>query len=71
MTDEFIRLKIECYEDELRKAYSDVYMILKSEKIDLFSSELIELEFYIQYLRHQIEEFIVKKRIKNEKNVDN
>lgn len=70
MTDEFIRLKIEYYEDELRKAYSDVYIFLKSEKIDLFSSELIELEFYIQFLRNQIEEF-GKKRIKNEKNVDN
>lgn len=61
MTDEFIRLKIEYYEDELRKAYSDVYMILKGEKIDLLSSELIELEFYIHYLRHQIEEFSLRK----------
>ncbi len=61
MTDEFIRLKIEYYEDELRKAYSDVYMILINEKTDLSSSKLIELEYYIQYLRHQIEEFRLKK----------
>lgn len=61
VTDEFIRLKIEYYEDELRKAYSDVYMILINDKIDLFSSKLIELEYYIQYLRHQIEEFRIKK----------
>lgn len=47
MTDEFIRSKIEYYDDELRKAYSDVYMILINEKIDLFSSKLIELEYYI------------------------
>lgn len=53
---DYIDLKTKFYEDELRKAYLDIYSFLLSEEKDLFDSKLIILEDYVQILRKRLDE---------------
>lgn len=53
---DYIDLKTKFYEEELRKAYLDIYCFLLSEEKDLFDSKLILLEDYVQILRKRLDE---------------
>ena len=61
MTDEYIKLKIKHYEDEIEKAYSEIYCILMSNGKNINDEKIIILEDFIQ---------IARKNIKKLKNVD-
>lgn len=55
VTDEHIELKIKYYEDEIKKAYFDLYTIFMSNEKNINNENLILLEDFIQITRKKIE----------------